>query len=104
MKGIDISVYQMGADWKKVKNSGIEFAMIKASQGGGIRDKGIAPFEDRGFAGSVAGASSVGIKCGAYHFMTGTTREELLEEAEFYRHAKYLQVNIFDNELGKYVA
>ena len=31
MKGIDISVYQMGADWKKVKNSGIEFAMIKAS-------------------------------------------------------------------------
>ena len=39
MKGIDISVYQMGADWKKVKNSGIEFAMIKASQGGGIREK-----------------------------------------------------------------
>lgn len=84
MKGIDISVYQMGADWKKVKNSGIEFAMIKASQGGGIRDKGIAPFEDRGFAGSVAGASSVGIKCGAYHFMTGTTRDEVLEEAEFF--------------------
>ena len=45
MKGIDISVYQMGADWKKVKNSGIEFAMIKASQGGGIRDKGIAPLK-----------------------------------------------------------
>ena len=38
--------------------------------------------------------------------------EELLEEevcstqekAEFYRHAKFPQVNIFDNELGKYVA
>ena len=84
MKGIDISVYQMGADWKKVKNSGIEFAMIKASQGGGIRDKVIAPIADRGFAGSVAGASSVGIKCGAYHFMTGTTRDEVLEEAEFF--------------------
>ena len=26
------------------------------------------------------------------------------EEAEFYRHAKCTQVNIFDNELGKYVA
>ena len=26
------------------------------------------------------------------------------EEAEFYRHAKCPQVNIFDNELGKYVA
>ena len=26
------------------------------------------------------------------------------EEAEFYRHAKYPQVNIFDNEFGKYVA
>ena len=31
--------------------------------------------------------------------------EELLEEeAEFYHHAKCPQVNIFDNELGKYVA
>ena len=30
--------------------------------------------------------------------------EELLEEAELYRHAKCPQVNIFDNELGKYVA
>ena len=26
------------------------------------------------------------------------------EEAEFYRHAKCTQVNIFDNEFGKYVA
>lgn len=26
------------------------------------------------------------------------------EEAEFYRHDKCPQVNIFDNELGKYVA
>ena len=31
--------------------------------------------------------------------------EELLEEvAELYHHAKCPQVNIFDNELGKYVA
>ena len=30
--------------------------------------------------------------------------EELLEEEEFYHHAKCPQVNIFDNELGKYVA
>ena len=31
--------------------------------------------------------------------------EELLEEeAEFHHHAKCPQVNIFDNELGKYVA
>ena len=31
--------------------------------------------------------------------------EELLEEeAEFYHHAKCPKVNIFDNELGKYVA
>ena len=26
------------------------------------------------------------------------------EEADFYHHAKCTQVNIFDNELGKYVA
>ena len=31
--------------------------------------------------------------------------EELLEEeADFYHHAKFPQVNIFDNEFGKYVA
>ena len=32
-KGIDISYYQGDVDYEKVKNSGIDFIMIKAGQG-----------------------------------------------------------------------
>ena len=35
MKGIDVSTLQGVIDWKRVAGSGIEFAMIKATQGRG---------------------------------------------------------------------
>ncbi len=84
MKGIDISVYQLNVDWQRIKSEGVEFAMVKASQGGKVASNNIDPFEDRGFVKNVNGASEVGIKCGAYHYLTGTTREEVLREADFF--------------------
>ena len=33
MKGIDVSSWQGEIDWKKVKESGIEFAMIREGYG-----------------------------------------------------------------------
>ena len=33
MKGIDVSTYQGYPDWKKVKEDGVDFAILKASQG-----------------------------------------------------------------------
>lgn len=38
-KGIDISAYQGIVDFDKVKKSGIEFVIIRAGWGGGVKDK-----------------------------------------------------------------
>ncbi|MEG2003438.1 MAG: GH25 family lysozyme [Clostridia bacterium] len=65
MKGIDVSVYQQKIDWTKVKDSGVGFVMVKASQGGSIKESGIYPFPDRFFETNVQGASGAGINCGA---------------------------------------
>ncbi|MEG1743355.1 MAG: GH25 family lysozyme [Clostridia bacterium] len=84
MKGIDVSVYQQKIDWTKVKDSGVGFVMVKASQGGSIKESGINPFPDRFFETNVQGASAAGIKCGAYHYLTGTTVEDVKKEATFF--------------------
>jgi lysozyme len=60
VKGIDVSNHQDRIDWSRVKADGISFAYIKASEG--------MTFADPKYAAHVAGARSVGIKTGAYHF------------------------------------
>ena len=84
MNGIDISVYQKNIDWKAVKTAGIEFAMVKAGQGGRLNESGISPFEDPMFEQHVREATEAGIKCGAYFYLMGTTRDDVLREAEFF--------------------
>ncbi len=84
MKGIDVSVYQKNVDWKKVSEAGIEFAMVKGGQGGSVRERTVSPFEDSMFEKHVRDASKAGVKCGAYFYLVGTTREEVLGEAAFF--------------------
>lgn len=84
MDGIDVSHHQGNIDWKKVKNSGIGFAMLKASQGSKLSDCASEPFEDEKFGEYVKGASENGILCGAYHFLTGTTSEAVGKETNFF--------------------
>lgn len=61
--GIDVSVYQGDIDWKNVKNSGIEFAIIKA----GGSDSGF--YTDSTFKQNYANAKAVGMPVGAYYFV-----------------------------------
>ncbi len=59
--GIDVSKYQGEIDWDRVKNSGVQFAWIKATEGGdNLDDK---------FARNWAAARAVGLPRGAYHFV-----------------------------------
>lgn len=58
--GIDVSHYQGKIDWQKVKNSGITFAYIKASQGDHVIDPN--------FSANWSEAKKVNILRGAYHF------------------------------------
>ncbi|GGA97072.1 glycoside hydrolase [Brucella endophytica] len=58
--GTDVSKYQSKVDWKTVRDSGISFAFIKATEGGDRVD-------DR-FHDHWASAAAVGMPRGAYHF------------------------------------
>lgn len=65
VRGIDVSHHQGTIDWPAVKASGVEFAFIKASEGGDHRD--------REFPKNWAAARQAGIVRGAYHFFTFCT-------------------------------
>lgn len=66
--GIDVSIHQGDIDWMQVAEDGIDFAYIKASEGG--------DFRDQRFAANWRGASEVDIDRGAYHFFTLCTDGE----------------------------
>src|SRR6202789_4301859 len=61
IQGIDVSKYQGNIDWDAVKNSGVKFVWIKATEGGDRADER--------FEANWAGAKQVGIARGAYHFV-----------------------------------
>lgn len=63
IKGIDVSHWQGIIDWGLVKNSGVEFAIIKA----GGSDDGF--YTDSKFESNYAGAKAVGLPIGAYYFV-----------------------------------
>jgi lysozyme len=61
-QGIDVSHHQGRIDWPRLPAQGVDFAYIKASEGGDHRD----PL----FAANWTGARRAGIARGAYHFFT----------------------------------
>lgn len=60
--GVDVSAHQGQIDWRRVAADGIEFAYIKASEGG--------DFTDSRFAENWRAAGEAGLDIGAYHFFT----------------------------------
>jgi GH25 family lysozyme M1 (1,4-beta-N-acetylmuramidase) len=63
MRGIDISHWQGKVDFNKVKNSGVQFVIIKA----GGSDKGF--YTDSCFETNYVGAISAGLHVGAYYIV-----------------------------------
>lgn len=78
MKGIDVSKHQGKIDWKKVKNAGVEFAMIRAGYGRYDNQK------DPQFEANYAGAKAAGIPVGAYHYSYAKTVEQAKSEAQIF--------------------
>ena len=58
--GIDISAHNGDIDFRKVAAEGIDFAIIKATEGG--------TFKDKKFIDNIRLAREAGLKTGAYHF------------------------------------
>lgn len=63
-KGIDVSNHQEGINWSSVKNSGVQVAYVKATEGTYYKDP-YAP-------GNYNGAKQNGIAVGFYHFLNGS--------------------------------
>lgn len=62
IRGIDISHHQNVIDWDVLTRSNLDFAFIKATEGG--------DHKDTKFAENWRGAGEIGIVRGAYHFFT----------------------------------
>lgn len=94
-RGIDVSSYQGDINWALVKADGIDFAIIKATQGrsetGTYRN-----FTDSQFVRNIIGAHQAGVRCGVYHYLTAQTVSEAMEEAELFLSAVAPYRNIID--------
>lgn len=84
MNGIDVSYAQGRIDWPGVSAEGIDFAMVKASQGRLLSDPDSGPFADPRFRENVEGAAAAGLSVGVYHYLCAGTAEEAAAEAEFF--------------------
>lgn len=74
IRGIDVSEFQGNIDWRKVKDAGIQFAMLRAGYGAGEIDPQ--------FRKNAQGCNDVGIPCGVYWFSYAYTPEMARKEAE----------------------
>ena len=72
--GIDVSQHQGSIDWRKVKASGIQFAMLRAGYG--------ANTVDGEFERNARGCMEAGIPFGVYWFSYAYTPEMARREAE----------------------
>ena len=75
VKGIDVSVWQGVIDWKKVKDSGVKFAIIRSS----FRNE-----TDKMFEYNITEAIKAGVNVGVYHYCYALTVEEAREEARYF--------------------
>ena len=76
VNGIDVSVWQGTIDWKKVKTSGVSFAMARASYGKSLKDKN--------FDTNMTNAQAQGMDMGVYHYCLAKTEKEAIQEADFF--------------------
>ena len=76
--GIDVSKYQTGINWTKVKNAGTNFVMIRC----GYRGYGSGVLvEDPMYRSHISGAKAAGLRVGVYFFSQAVNEAEAVEEA-----------------------
>lgn len=77
--GIDVSKWQGKIDWQKVKNAGIDFAIIRI----GYRAENGQLYRDSNADYNIQQAQKVGILVGVYFFSTAVNTTEAIEEAKW---------------------
>lgn len=72
IKGVDLSIYQSGIDFKKMSDEGVKFAVIRA---------GFAQTEDKQLEANVRGCLKRGIGVGYYWYSYANSVEQARKEA-----------------------
>lgn len=75
-KGIDVSHHQGTIDWQKVKNDGIDFAIIRCGYGGNYTS-----YDDRQWLRNVSECERLGIPYGVYLYSYSENVEDAKSEA-----------------------
>lgn len=78
IKGIDVSKWQGTIDWQKVKDSGIQFAILREGYG-----KENPAQVDKKFEENYQNAKKVGLPVGVYHYSYADSVEDARAEARF---------------------
>lgn len=78
--GIDVSQYNGIIDWQKVKNAGIEFAIIRV---GLRRSSDGRQTEDLNYRRNIEGAISNGIPVGVYMYSSAINEDEAKSDAQY---------------------
>lgn len=76
--GIDVSKWNKDIDWEAVKESGVQFVIIRCGYRG---SKTGVLVEDPYFRQNIEGAKAAGLKVGVYFFTQAITPAEAVEEA-----------------------
>ena len=76
LKGIDVSKHQGVIDWKKVKNDGVEFAIIRIGYGGST------PVKDERFEENYKNAKANGLKVGTYLYSYANSESDVKSETD----------------------
>ena len=76
--GIDVSKWNGTIDWNAVKNSGINYVIIRCGYRGSSQGTLI---EDPKFTTNIKGATAAGLKVGVYFFTQAVDEREAVEEA-----------------------
>lgn len=76
IKGVDLSTHNKNVDYKALKDSGVEFAILRIGYGKDDNQR------DEMFDEHYRGCKEVGIKVGAYHYSYCNKMENAIKEAE----------------------
>lgn len=75
LKGIDVSSWQDIINWERVKNAGIDFAILRSS---------FYVTKDKTFEYNIEAAQKAGVMVGVYHYCYALTVAEAREEARYF--------------------
>ena len=73
--GIDVSSYQTTINWTSVKNAGVDFAYVKATEG--------ATYTSSTLSSQMSGAAAAGVLTGVYHYARYDNNSAATEASHF---------------------